>query len=104
MQLSVSKGLGPRVDFFEKQLRIPEAEIPKLIERNPAVLTLSIENQINELEEDIPNFKTPRNPREDSLQLHAKNKLQMLKKQKERLETKMKELEEQISTDMKEAI
>ena len=46
MQLSVSKGLGPRVDFFEKQLRIPEAEIPKLIERNPAVLTLSIENQI----------------------------------------------------------
>ena len=46
LQLSVSKGLGPRVDFFEKQLRIPEAEIPKLIERNPAVLTLSIENQI----------------------------------------------------------
>lgn len=67
-------------------------------------LFTSIENQINELEEDIPNFKTPRNPREDSLQLHAKNKLQMLKKQKERLETKMKELEEQISTDMKEAI
>lgn len=46
LQLSVSKGLGPRVDFFEKELRIPEAEIPKLIERNPAVLTLSIENQI----------------------------------------------------------
>ena len=46
LQLSVSRGLGPRVDFLKRELRIPEIEIPKLIERNPAVLTLSVEKQI----------------------------------------------------------
>jgi chaperonin cofactor prefoldin len=60
----------------------------------------SIEQQIAVLEEDIPTFKAPRNPREDSLQLHSKNKLHMLKKQKERLEPKLKEFEKQIEADM----
>lgn len=63
----------------------------------------SIERQIAVLEEDIPTFKAPRNPREDSLQLHSKNKLHMLKKQKERLEPKLQELEKQIEGDMEQS-
>ena len=67
------------------------------------VLSDSIDKQIAQLEEDIPNFKTPRNPREDSIQFHSKNKLTMLKKQKGRMETKLKELETQIAADIEAA-
>ena len=40
------RGLAPRVAYFKNELLIPEPEIPKMLERNPAVLTFSVENQI----------------------------------------------------------
>jgi hypothetical protein len=65
-----------------------------------AALQESISKQITVLEEVIPNFPPPRNPREDSMQLHSKNKLIMLKKQKERLVPKMEALAKQIEADI----
>ena len=46
LQLSVAKGLAPRVEYYKNSLLIPKSDIPKLIQRNPAVLTFSIENQV----------------------------------------------------------
>ena len=63
----------------------------------------SICSQIETLTEDIQHFKAPRNPREDAIQVHDKMKLDMLKKQKTRLEPKITELEQQIAADMEAA-
>jgi hypothetical protein len=52
------------------------------------------------LEEEVKCFKAPRNPREDVIQFHNKTKLQMLKKQKSRLESKLLELSKQIEADI----
>lgn len=63
----------------------------------------SICEKIETLEENIQHFKPPRNPREDSIQVHDKLSLQMLKKQKTRLEPKLAELEQQIEVDMEQS-
>ena len=62
----------------------------------------SIGSQIEQLTEVVQNFNPPRNPREDAMQVHDKNKLQMLKKQKERLVPKLEALAKQIQTDMEQ--
>lgn len=66
-------------------------------------LHTSICSQIETLTEDIQHFKSPRNPREDAMQVHDKNKLQMLKKQKERLIPKLEALAQQIQSDMEQS-
>jgi hypothetical protein len=58
--------------------------------------------QITLLEEEVQSFRPPRNPREDAGQLHDKTKLQMMKKQKQRLEAKLLELSKQIEADILE--
>ncbi len=63
----------------------------------------SICSQIEQLTEDVQHFKPPHNPREDAMQVHDKNKLQMLKKQKERLVPKLEALAKQIQTDMEQS-
>jgi len=60
----------------------------------------SIDQQITTLEDECKNLPPPRNPREDGRQLHMKNKLRMLKKQKERLDSKLQTLAKQIETDI----
>ena len=60
----------------------------------------SICEQIESLKEETENFQTPRNPREDAKQVHEKIKLDMLKKQKTRLEPKLVELEKHIQEDI----
>lgn len=60
----------------------------------------STTNQIEELNENIAQFQPPRNPREDAIQCHSKTKLDMLKKQKVRLEKQLETLALQIQTDM----
>lgn len=60
----------------------------------------SVCSQIEQLTEDVQHFKPPRNPREDAMQVHDKNKLQMLKKQKERLVPKLEALAKQIEADI----
>lgn len=60
----------------------------------------SVCTQIGILEADIQSFKPPCNPREDAGQLHDKTKLQMLNKQKARLEAKLLELSKQIEADI----
>ena len=59
LQLSVAKGLAPRVNYFKKSLLIPETDIAKLIQRNPAVLTFSIENQMKPRIEYFKNLGIP---------------------------------------------
>lgn len=57
-------------------------------------------NQIEQLEEDIVNFKSPRNPREDICQRHDKVRLRALQRQKPRWEEKLKQLAKQIAIDI----
>ena len=61
----------------------------------------SVYKQIEQLDEGLKYFKSPRNPREDMIQVHERNKFQMLKKQKDRLELKLNELGKQIEIDIK---
>ena len=60
----------------------------------------SICTQIEGLEEAIPSFKPPRNPREDVQQLSDKNRLRMLQNQKRRLEKQLSLMEEQIKVEI----
>jgi len=84
-------------DAYRKVFRVGDYQKLK-------ALSESISKQITQLEEDVQHFKAPRNPREDAIQVHEKNRLQMLKKQKTRLEPKLVELEKQICADMKETV
>jgi len=63
----------------------------------------SICSQIEQLTEEIQNFKSPKNPREDAIQVHDKNKLYMLKKQQERLVPKLESLAKKIEADIEQS-
>lgn len=63
----------------------------------------SIISQIERLTEDIGKFQSPRNPRQDAIQMHDRATLYMLEKQKDRLEKKMSELEQSIKKDIEDS-
>jgi hypothetical protein len=55
---------------------------------------------IESLEEHVSDFKMPKTPTEDMVQWHNKRQLKVLKRQKERLETRIILLEEEIKKDI----
>lgn len=63
-------------------------------------LHTSVCTQIEELTDVIPKFAPPKNPREDMSQQHDKTKLNMLTKQKTRLEKQLSMMETQIKIEM----
>jgi hypothetical protein len=63
----------------------------------------SICRMIEDMEEDITEWRSPRNPREDLIQIHNKKALQVLKKQKERQEKRIILLEQQIQKDIEDS-
>jgi len=56
--------------------------------------------QIDRLNEEIPLFKRPTNPRQDVQQWQEKHNLSMLIKQKSRLEKQLSLMEEQIKIEI----
>lgn len=60
----------------------------------------SICRMIEEREESMKTWGRPRNPREDVIQVHDKKTLEVWKRQKNRQETQMAQLEEEIRRDI----
>jgi chaperonin cofactor prefoldin len=76
--------------------RIERVEDYQRIKKHFAIIC----EQIEQLEEDIEHFKSPRNPREDIGQRHDKIRLRALQRQKPRWEEKLKQLAKQIEIDI----
>lgn len=79
--------------------RLQRVESHQRMKKHLAVIV----RQIEYLDEVIPLFKPPTNPREDLIQHHDKLNREMLIKQKARIDEKISELEKQIQQDMSAA-
>ena len=63
-----------------------------------------INEMINKTNGQIERHQTPRNPRQDILQACDKNNIRILLRQKQRLEGKLKDLEQSIREDIDSSI